>query len=105
MRARPMIMVVRMLPAAWGLRATPSQAATTALPWARPQPAAAMARERWGTYWPSDMLFWTRTGAPWAKATAARVKRKAVVRNFFMVVLLVGCPRGSESPGRGNGFF
>ena len=55
-RARPMIMVVRMLPAAWGLRAMPSQAAATALPWARPQPAAAMARAMWARNWPSNRL-------------------------------------------------
>src|SRR5574340_238362 len=100
MRARPLIMVARMLPAAWGLRATPSQAATTALPWARPQPAAAMARAMWAVNWPSKRLLAAAAGAPCAKATAARVKRKAVVRNFFMVVLL-GDARRVRNPAGG----
>jgi hypothetical protein len=37
--------------------------------------------------------------APWAKAATAAIIRKAVVRNFFMVVLLVGGFRGFGIPG------
>src|ERR1035438_9400643 len=62
-----------------------------------------MARAMWAVNWPSNRPL-AATGAPWAKAATARVKRKAVVRNFFMLVLLEGCPGGSESPEQLNGF-
>jgi hypothetical protein len=47
-----------------------------------------MASAMWAVNWPSKRLFVAAAGAPCAKATAARVKRKAVVRNFFMGLLL-----------------